>query len=613
MNRKYETIWGQPLEITTQLPFSPLLPSDTIGLLKWRLYVRERCLHDKDFRDLIDQMCEQDCIFFILTFVYFHETRETEENIGVFPAILDPDQEDILAVFQKHCGKIDGVVDKTRGIGLSYLVAAFCIWKWRYNKNRIEIGLVSKDDRALDVKDRPSTLMGKLDMIFEHLPAWMRFTPSGELVLRRTHTNHIFEHKFNKNLIQGYTSGDDNLRSARLNLCFVDEGAFLEVQDQRFLASAYGTCPSIWWISTHNGRGTLFHRMTENTTANLIRLSTYWWNNRRCRVGMYKSVNGRIEILDKDYDFPKNHPDGYEFSHDHAPLPRSIFTDKAFNRPEVDPQRVFEELYGVASLDSRQLIPQDILDSVAQFCTQPICRGFLDPVTGEFREDNLNGPIYFWHDPMNPFTSLYYIGCDPSLGVVDAALAGLCVIDAATGRQVISAAFETCPPAELANIAVQLAKLITGPRGAGFCTIAYESTGINVAFATELNRLQWPAIFMERNSPGVHNRDRGMSWIMELGRAISTKEAVISDARILDDLSNFEVENDTFELLYTGQQGHGDLVIASAIAWWAARQRRQSYLTSQKKRRELQVGIEAEPIFRDRKRKNEVWSNKFSD
>ena len=100
---------------------------------------------------------------------------------------------------------------------------------------------------------------------------------------------------------------------------------------------------------------------------------------------------------------------------------------------------------------------------------------------------------------------------------------------------------------------------------------------------------------------------------MEFGRAINTKETVMCDVRIIEDLSSFEVENDTLDLLYVGQAGHGDLVIASAIAWWAARKRRQAYLTSTKKRRELQVGIEAEAIYQERKRRTQVWSEKFSD
>ena len=150
MNLTRETIWGEPSAEALALPFFNLLPEDKVGLLKVRLYIRKRCLRDLEFRESILQMCKHDCAFFCMILCWFHETRETEDQIGEFPAFLDPDQVDILAWWQKWVGTIDITVEKTRGVGLSYLSVVFSIWLWLFKPSGVEVGVLSKDKTSLE-------------------------------------------------------------------------------------------------------------------------------------------------------------------------------------------------------------------------------------------------------------------------------------------------------------------------------------------------------------------------------------------------------------------------------------------------------------------------------
>ena len=200
-----ETLIGEKFPELENLPFANLLPTRYEDMLKVRLYVRERCLKDVEFRRDIDKACSQDLVLFANLFVYFVETRETEDHLGKFPLVTWPDQNDILAAFQKYVGLTDITVDKTRGIGLSYLLCVYLIWAIIYKGSNLDFGVVSKDNDSLDLKDRPGTLMGKLDIIWAELPAWLTHDENGKPLLSRTASNsHKFLHLGTNNAINGF-------------------------------------------------------------------------------------------------------------------------------------------------------------------------------------------------------------------------------------------------------------------------------------------------------------------------------------------------------------------------------------------------------------------------
>lgn len=588
------------------LPYANMLPKDRVSLLQWRLYVRERCVRDVEFRNIIWQMCAADVVFFAVTFVYFHETRETETQIGKFPAILDSQQRNVLAIFQKHAGRVDITVEKTRGIGLSYLIVVYLLWAWLFKEQHaLEFGLLSKDDASLDQVGRPSTLMGKLDLAFEELPYWMKHDQKGNLILHRTLKNHRFEHLVTKRAIVGYTATDEKLRSARLYCLFADEAAFLLVDTVRWLASAHGTTPSIIYVSTHTGTATLFYHLTRDTKSELLRIASWWWENERCRPGLYKSERGQIQILDPTYKWPV---EGYDFSHEHAGLFRSPWADRAFRRPGANPQTVLEELYGIAGSFSRKLFRPSLIEKLRARCMPPLAK--FNIVKGELDDDMFDGQFYFYEAA--PYRGQYLIGVDPALGSKGGAFAGVFAFNILTGKQAVSARLENCAPVDLARLVVDLAKILCGPRGAGFARVAYESTGIGVVFANELTRLRWPAIAHPEGKDvgGFPNSDRGEAWLVELGRALQDGELVVYDSRLIDDLDGFEYDHE-FMLQFSRIDGHGDLAIGAGVSWAAGKKLRRSIISREVENVAKNKGIEAEPRLIEKKKDSQIWSNQY--
>ena len=599
MNKKIEIKFGEITAERAALPYYGQIADLTYEqMIRLRIAVRERCMEDLEYRKDIMDMCAADVAFFAAMFAVFHETRATEELLGAFPVYLDPDQADILACLQKYGGLTDMTVEKSRGIGLSYLVCVYALWVWMFKRGGLlDMAFLSKDETSLDTPRRPSSLFGKLDLLFEHLPAWMKLTPAGGPLLKRTVTDHRFENLANGNAILGFVPTNDKLRSGRYLFLIADESAFLPFDTQRWLASTHGVTFSVIFVSTHDGTNNMFYRLTQNDVSKLVRISSWWWDNRRCRKGLYRSVQGKIEILDKDYKFPLD----YKFSHEHAPLLRSPWVDRCFERPEADAQTVMQELYGVAVVNMRKLFQPAVIEVVKKTKMAPVWQGTWD---GEdFQEMFDNAPLWSFK-PTDMLGSRFVIGCDPSHGLPGKAYAGLAVIETLTGEHVLSGFMSECDAAELARLAVSLSAYLGKMSGRGRCRIAYETQGgVGSAFRGELERQGFP----EALTLPLPNRDRGESWLVELARAIRDGDVTIRDSRILEELENFVYSN-TYQLEYAGRDGHGDATIALAIAWQLAK----NILTPPLERVVRRHPGERESKTREKRKLMSNWSSQFS-
>lgn len=553
-------------------------------------------------------MCCKDVVFFATLFAWLHETRDDQftATIGKFPFQPWTDQVDMLAWLQEYGGRRDICIEKTRGIGLSWVAVVYMLWKWLTYGEHLDYGILSKDDMTLDIIGRPSTLMGKLDLLFENLPGWMQLDEDSKSILHRTLSNHRFENRYNHNAIIGYASTDNKLRSARLNFIVIDEAAFLPVDTQRWLSASQFVTPSRIFVSTHDGTATMFYRMSIDNISRLVRISTWWQANPARWTGAYVVKSGQVVILDKTCTFPMD----YDFKHDDPGLERSLWVDGEFEKTGIDKVALMQEIYGTAAIATKRLFQKSVMDVATASCTPAFQRCRMNGA-GEFVED-IEGDFYFWQDPMMPFTGMYSVGVDPAIGVVDAALVGIAAVDSKTGHPVATAGLANCTPVEAARAVEALCRLLCGPRGSGFAKVVHESTGIGVSFLTELKRLRWPNIYKNGEKFGIPNRDKGEVLLIEAGRAIADGELVISDLRVVDDFEHFEY-NRKVDLIFTGEVGHGDIGQATALAWWDAKVRRRAILDSEKVvQKTTQFPIEQEEDYRDANSKRDPWSDRFS-
>lgn len=595
-NTLKETQLNKPSAEALALPFYPHLPKDEIGLMVWRVYVRERALTDEAFRQTILQMCAVDPAFFIVTFVDIHETRGIPRNV---PFFMWADQVDVVAWVAAEIGQRDMVVSKSRAIGMSWTFSAIFIWVWLFVPGA-DLAMVSKDEDSLDLVGRPSTLMGKLDYIYKHLPFWMRTDADGNEILRRVAGTHLFQNTLNGASIIGYVPTDQKLRGGRFFAVLFDEFAFVEADDRALMAATQLISFCRIWLSTFNGMGNMFHRLAHDDKAPLLRIRTFWWNNPFGAAGMYTSKHGIPTILDKTYRFP----DGYNFIADGTT--RSPFFDYEMSRAGSNPQAMLEELNGVAAAATRKLFQPNYVAATRRHLKVPVWRGrFSDD--GEWIED-WDGPWRFWRFPSH-ITNDLAVAADPASGSASGAYAALTGLDIETGEQVFTFS-DHLTPIELARVAVRACESLTGP--GRYAILSWEVTGIGVTFTNEVLRLRYPRVYKDdRDKVGYANNDAGEAVLWELGRALYDGELVLYDERIAEELELFEYDRDG-ELQWAGTDGHADRAMAFAITWNAAKTRRKAILRESKRLSTISMlGADAEPDWVELQRQSAVWSSRF--
>lgn len=608
-----ETKLNAPSAEALALPFYNLLPKDPVGLMKWRIYARERAIDDLEFRGALLQMAEKDVAFFATTFCWIHETRGREAKS--FPIDLWEDQVDVLAWLAQELGMRDILVEKSRGIGLSWLCCILSIWAWLYGDTE-EIAFVSKDDSSLDIKDRPSTLMGKLDFLFAHLPAWMREDENGKSILKRTASStHKFENLSNGASILGFVPTNNKLRSGRYRYVFFDEFAFLERTDmERLMAASQHTTFCRMYVSTHNGTG-LFYYLSRDTETTLFKIRTFWWANPDRYAGAYKSDKGRIDFLDGSYNYDAE----YQYIADG--LLRSPWFDAELERAGAALQATLEELNGIAAISTRKLFRPHVLEVANMRAKPPIRSGNFTDI-GTY-EDDLDGDFLWWVIPgtlMGPFV----VGADPAQGLPGGDYSALAVIDIPTGQIICTAALTLIPPPVFAATAIHLARYLVGERGDGWAQIAYETTGaVGASFGEELKRQNYGGIWKnDGDKVGYQNPDANESILHELSRAIYAQEITVYDENAIAEFQFYEYNVKTgqqgtkrYVLDWMGQDGHGDRSTAIAISWLAAKRRRSVFLDMPEHKPPERCTIEDEPLLRRAKRleADQLWSYQYEE
>lgn len=603
-NEERETRLGIPTPEALALPFYNLLPTDEIGLLKWRLYVRTRCLDDIEFRSVILQACEKDAAFFANTLVEIHETRLNPRNV---PLMLWTDQADVLALVCKDFGLRDMVISKSRGIGMSWLFTVIFLHKFFFSP-QCDLGVVSKDEVSLDLVNRPTTLMGKFDYVIQHLPWWMRYTEDGKPIIKRTSGDHKFENLLTMTGLIGYVPTSEKLRSGRFFSVLFDEFAFVEADDVALMAATQYVSFCRIFLSTFHGRANLFFRLAHNEKAPLLRIKTFWHNNPDRAKGLYKIRHGRPEIIDTSFKFPIDYfdtiPQGLSES-----LLRSPFFDYEASRAGVDLQSLLEELNGVAAIDTRKLVIDDYLVALRAHLKPPSYRGYFSD-DGNTWEEDLDGPWRFWRNPKS-LTKELFIGIDPSSGVASGAYAAMTGIDTATGETIFTYAGHLTP-IDLARLAATMGKALTAP--GRYAMISWETTGIGTTFTSEIIRLKYPRLHVnDSNRYGYQNNDRGEAALWELIRSIRDGDLIVYDTLLADELENFEYDRDG-ELVWAGTDGHADRAIATAVSWQAAKARRKSVLQRQASRNTITqegFGPEFEPLMHEMTQNSQDWSSQF--
>lgn len=214
--------------------------------------------------------CQLDCKYFISTFCKTYDPRfagtggKPEQ-----PFVLRPKQEELVDwFFDRVENKENGIIEKSRDMGMSYVICAIYLHQWLF-VDGWSGGMGSRKAEYVDRHGVSKTLFYKVRFMLYRLPSY--FIP--ENYNRRLHDNNArLLNPHRESSITG-EAGDDIGRGDRQTVYFIDEWATVRNQES-VNASLSATSNCIIKGSTPNGMGDLLYQERMSGQYKLFRM--YW-------------------------------------------------------------------------------------------------------------------------------------------------------------------------------------------------------------------------------------------------------------------------------------------------------------------------------------------------
>lgn len=207
-------------------------------------------------------------------------TYDPRGKISTLPFILFPKQADFIKWLQESIElQEDGVTEKSRDMGITWLCCAFAVCDWLFAPGS-KIGFGSRKADLVDTLGDPDGIFEKMRFILRTLPP--EFLPLGY--------NEKFDAPHMKiiNRMNGSTivgEGGDNIgRGGRNKLYFKDESAFYE-RPKKIDAALSQNSPVKIDVSTPNGTGNPFYDKAHN--KNMRKFTFHWRDDPRKGIKWY--------------------------------------------------------------------------------------------------------------------------------------------------------------------------------------------------------------------------------------------------------------------------------------------------------------------------------------
>lgn len=272
--------------------------------MAWRGKMLRQAHNDPVLQKDLLAACKESLLFWVNGFVWTKHEFETDPDTGKqTPAIeahwpfntwVIQDEAFSWADERFNAGE-DGLFDKSREMGASWLCLTYLHWLWLFRDVPTEIREMSRVENLVDSSSSDS-LFAKHDYINEWLPFWMR--PPGVMQRgKQNRTNLRLHNELNRNSILGAATSKFALRAGRCAILLLDEFAAVENGEQ-IRTSTTSVAPCRLVNSTTIGAGTEYARW-KNSGLIKIFSGLKFWNHPQKGKGRFvlqDPVTKRYEI-----------------------------------------------------------------------------------------------------------------------------------------------------------------------------------------------------------------------------------------------------------------------------------------------------------------------------
>ena len=145
--------------------------------------------------------CTADPAYFLKKYTVIQNPKKGTKS----PFILYPFQEKCLLEFENHR---DNIILKSRQLGLSTLVAGYCLWLLTFKKDQNILVIATQKDVA-------KNLITKIRVMYQNLPSWLK--------VAATEDNKLSLVLSNGSQVKAISSSPSAGRSESLSLLVLDE------------------------------------------------------------------------------------------------------------------------------------------------------------------------------------------------------------------------------------------------------------------------------------------------------------------------------------------------------------------------------------------------------
>lgn len=585
------------------------VPKTILSNLEFRRDLLKRCEGNRELQAGMIELCRQDCLFFINTFVWQFNPTKLGNEVGPFitwpfqdNAIIGGDVTEDMGngpETRHEYGILESIVDqkdtrwpKSREMGVSWIVLLIILWLSLFHRNKKSF-VLSRDEDAVDRPDDPDSLFWKVRFILEHLPDWMK----GEVRSRKMG----FHFKRTGSNIFGEANTKDAGVGGRATICLFDEfGRFKNGYD------IYGATASMTYcrvfVFTHDSASSMAYDLCfDEQYAEMRQILTHWSQHPEKKKGLYRynQDTNKIDVFDKSYEYP---PD-FKFNMTGAPFGGPF---PGLRSPWYDAQCIrMPPRYVALHLDINPQGASSLFFSAAtiqnlkkKYAVEPYWIGDLvydkEKGTPIELQKNPEGKLKLWVNPRPGAVfppGVYRMGFDVAAGT-GATPSCISALNSKSGEKIAEFANNSILPADFAVYAVALARCLKTETGetAMMCweiqgSQAFSRKVIELGYLNVYYRYDEDAIGKARDNarrPGMNTNPKSFEAAMNAYREALYKGLFINrSAPALDETLSFVYSARGIEFKRRGvgeaddQSGegvhHGDRVTADYLCWHVAK------------------------------------------
>jgi len=272
-------------------------PDGTPTNAQWQAYVKKTETHRyklalavKSTPQLIEKitrLCSENILFWFKYFTHTYDPRITADiQHPDRPFILFPFQEEAVCriVHAIETGE-DLVIEKSRDMGLSWLIALVFQWYWQFKAGSSFL-IGSRKLALVDQLGDLSSVFGKIRYNLQVQPEWL--LPAGFVEKKHSLTARLLN-PANGNAITGEACTEQFARGGRYRAILMDEFAFWQQAESSFMAAGFSS-PCRLLLSTPNGLNNCFAKLRQSGGLPLLTLhwslhpfKTQAWYEQQCK------------------------------------------------------------------------------------------------------------------------------------------------------------------------------------------------------------------------------------------------------------------------------------------------------------------------------------------